>query len=221
MSGTGYDLSTNTYSQDGRIFQIEYANKNITNAETVMGVLTSDGVILATEKIRHNPLLVDDGNRRSFNVTRNIGLMICGKIPDGRDLLSRAREEATNFLDNFGIEIPVKTLVERLANYVHAHTIYGAYRPYGCAVMISGYDVKKDKFELYMIENSGIYRGYYACANGKGREIAKTHMERIYKENISSKDALTKGKYTIYNNLTKYIGLIKSCQSYCQSSWRV
>jgi len=27
MSGTGHDLSAMTYSQDGRIFQIEYAEK--------------------------------------------------------------------------------------------------------------------------------------------------------------------------------------------------
>ena len=194
MSGTGYDLSTSIYSQDGRVFQIEYGAKNIINAETVLGVITSDGVILATEKIRHNPLLIEDGNRRIFNVTESIGLMICGRVPDGKDCLRRAREEAKGYRNNFGIEISLKTLVERLANYIHAHTIYNAYRPYGSSVVLSGYNALKDKFEMYMIDNGGVYRGYYACANGKGREIGKTHVEAIHKSGVDSQGALVKGK---------------------------
>ena len=194
MSGTGYDLSTSIYSQDGRVFQIEYGAKNVTNAETVMGVVTSDGVILATEKIRHNPLLVEDANRRIFNVSENIGLLICGRVPDGKDCLRRAREEAKSYCSNFGIEIALKTLVERLANYIHAHTIYNAYRPYGSSVLLSGYNAQSDRFELYMIDNSGVYRGYFACANGKGREIGKTHVEAIYKSGVDSQTALVKGR---------------------------
>jgi 20S proteasome subunit alpha 7 len=30
--GTGYDLSASTYSPDGRVFQIEYANKAVENS---------------------------------------------------------------------------------------------------------------------------------------------------------------------------------------------
>ena len=194
MSGTGYDLSTSIYSQDGRVFQIEYGAKNISNAETVLAVVTSDGVILASEKIRHNPLLVEDGNRRIFNVSTSIGLLICGKVPDGKDCLRRAREEATSYRNNFGIEISLRTLVDRLANYIHAHTIYNAYRPYGSAIVLAGYNDASDKFELYMIDNSGVYRGYYACANGKGREIAKTQVEAIHKSGANSEDALQKGR---------------------------
>ena len=198
MSGTGYDLSTSIYSQDGRVFQIEYGAKNITNAETVMGVITSDGVILATEKIRHNPLLAEDGNRRIFNVTESIGLLICGRVPDGKDCLRRAREEARGYRNNFGIDIALRTLVERLANYIHAHTIYNAYRPYGCSVLLSGYNRVTDKFELYMIDNAGIYRGYFACSNGKGREIGKTHVEAIHKSGATSEEALQKGTGRIW-----------------------
>lgn len=38
MSGTGYDLSTSIYSQDGRIFQIEYAQKAVENSETIVAI---------------------------------------------------------------------------------------------------------------------------------------------------------------------------------------
>lgn len=207
MSGTGYDLSTGIYSQHGRLFQIEYASKNISNAQTVLGVLTSDGVIMATEKIRHNPLLSRDKNPRISNITKNMGLMICGKIPDGKALLKRAREEAENYRDNFGIEIPPVTLVERLSNYVHAHTIYNAYRVVGCAIVISAYNKVTDKFELYMINNDGVYRGYYGCANGKGREIAKTQVEKIYKEKKNSREALVGGRQIGFGGSVSELGV--------------
>lgn len=56
MSGTGYDLSTSIYSQEGKIVQLEYAAKAVQNAETVIGVVCSDGVILGSEKIRSSKL---------------------------------------------------------------------------------------------------------------------------------------------------------------------
>lgn len=34
--GTGYDLSVTTYSPDGRIFQVEYANKAVENSGCVL-----------------------------------------------------------------------------------------------------------------------------------------------------------------------------------------
>ena len=56
MSGTGYDLSSSIYSQDGRLFQLEYSKKVIDNSETIMGVVCSDGIILACENIQNSPL---------------------------------------------------------------------------------------------------------------------------------------------------------------------
>ena len=56
MSGTGYDLSTSVYSQDGKIYQLEYAQKSIEQSETVLAIKCKDGVILACENIQRSPL---------------------------------------------------------------------------------------------------------------------------------------------------------------------
>jgi 20S proteasome subunit alpha 7 len=179
MSGTGYDLSTSIYSQDGRVFQIEYATKAVDNAETFVGLRTNDGIILACEKIRNSPLEAVDANRRIFSIEENIGFGICGRLPDGKNILHRARKEAKGYRKNFGRTIPVSVLAERLANYVHAHTIYSQFRPLGCTIFISGYDLEKKKFILYMIDNSGNLRSYLGCTSGKGKQTAKSHLERF------------------------------------------
>ena len=177
MSGTGYDLSTSMYSQDGRIFQIEYAAKAVENSETVMGLCCSDGVILACEKIESSPLEASNANPRIFNIEKHIGMAICGRLADGKNVVLKARKECDAYRRNFGRPLPGHILADRMANYMHAHTCYGQFRPLGIAVFISCYD--DGVYSLFMIDNSGLLRGYRGVTHGKGRQVAKTHLEKF------------------------------------------
>ena len=177
MCGTGYDLSTSIYSQDGRIFQIEYALKAVENSETVVALLCTDGVILGCEKIQSSPLEMSNSNHRIFNVDKHIGIAICGRLPDGKNIVSRARKECDSYRQNFGRDLPGPILADRLANYVHAHTCYGQFRPLGVAVFIAC--VENGVYSLFMIDNSGLLRGYRGTAHGKGRQVAKTYLENF------------------------------------------
>lgn len=175
MSGTGYDLSTSTYSQDGRIFQIEYALKAVESSETVVALCCTDGIILACEKIQSSPLESSNSNHRIFNVDKHIGLAICGRLPDGKNVVSRARKECDSYRDSFGRNLPGPILADRIANYIHAHTCYGQFRPLGIAVFISSID--DNVLSLFMIDNSGLLRGYRGVAHGKGRQVARGMLE--------------------------------------------
>jgi 20S proteasome subunit alpha 7 len=175
MSGTGYDLSTSTYSQDGRIFQIEYAHKAVENAETVVALCCSDGIILACEKIQTSPLETADRNHRIFNIDKHIGIAICGRLPDGKNVVNRARKECESYKRNFGRDIPGPILADRMANYIHAHTCYLQFRPLGTAIFIATID--ENQLSLFMIDNSGLLRGYRGVAHGKGRQVAKSFLE--------------------------------------------
>ena len=177
MSGTGYDLSSSIYSQDGRIFQLEYATKAVDNSETFLGLRTHNGVILACEKIRQSALETPDANRRIFSVEMNIGVGVCGRLPDGKNVVHRARKECQGYRKNFDRTIPCQVLAERLANYVHAHTLYGQFRPLGCVIFIAGFE--EGRYVLYMIDNTGLLRSFRGCSSGKGKQIAKTHLERF------------------------------------------
>ena len=78
-----------------------------------------------------------DGNHRIFNIDKHIGLAICGRLPDGKNVVSRARKECDGYRDNFGRNLPGPILADRLANYIHAHTCYGQFRPLGIAVFLA------------------------------------------------------------------------------------
>ena len=174
---SGYDTSCTTLSQEGRIYQIEYANKAIENSSTVLGIIFKDGVVLISEKIRQSKAIVSGSNHSVYSVAPHIGMAICGLLPDGRNIVSRAKLEASSYLKNYGIPISGQILAERLSIYVHAHTCHWGARPFGCCVFISSYDTDK-KYHLYMLENTGNFFEYYACANGKGRQIVKATVEK-------------------------------------------
>ena len=45
-----YDRSTTTFSPEGRLHQVEYAIEAINNAGTCVGILASDGIVMASER---------------------------------------------------------------------------------------------------------------------------------------------------------------------------
>mmetsp|Transcript_24577 Transcript_24577/g.37909 ORF Transcript_24577/g.37909 Transcript_24577/m.37909 type:complete len:271 (+) Transcript_24577:65-877(+) len=178
-SGSGYDLSSSTFSPDGRIFQVQYAQKAVENAGTALGIKCSDGVVLAVEKPKVNKMLLDNFSRRIHTVDTHSGVAITGFISDGRQVVNRAREEASNYDESYGSSIPPKVLADRVGSYVHYFTLHGALRPFGSAVLIASYDPETKEHMLSMVEPSGAAYQYYGCAAGKGRQPAKTEMEKL------------------------------------------
>ena len=45
-----YDSSTTTFSPEGRLHQVEYAIEAINNAGTCIGILATDGIVMASER---------------------------------------------------------------------------------------------------------------------------------------------------------------------------
>jgi len=194
--GTGYDLSASTYSPDGRIFQVEYANKAVENSGTAIGLRVKDGVIFAVEKLIHSKLLVPGANRRIQSLDRHIGLATAGLLADGRNISNRARDEANHFRELHRSAIPLKEIASRIGQYVQAYTLYSSVRPFGISTIVGGVD--KDGPSLYIIEPSGVYFGYHGAAVGKGRQLAKTELEKLKLSEMSTREAVLEAARIIY-----------------------
>jgi len=184
-----YDLSCMTFSPDGKVFQVEYAGKAVENSETIIGVLCKDGVILASEKLIVSKMLVEGTNKRIYHIHDDLGMVIGGRIPDGKNIVHRARQEAQSYKQNYGIDMSGSVLTDRISQYVHTYTLYYEYRPFGSSVITASYD-EFDGYSLYMIEPSGQFLGYYGCATGKGKQIAKSHLDKTDFRTMTCKEAL-------------------------------
>jgi 20S proteasome subunit alpha 3 len=54
-----YDTRTTIFSPEGRLYQVEYAMEAISHAGTCLGILASDGILIAAEKRNVHKLLDD------------------------------------------------------------------------------------------------------------------------------------------------------------------
>ena len=154
MSGSGYDDSVIFLSPEGKIFQIEYADKAVETSNMILGVVCSDGVILGTEKVVINKLLLPQTDKRIYSISRTSGIVVNGLIPDGRNIMYRGRKEHGSYKEMFGMEINGKVLAERLGGYMHEKTCYYSNRPFGTSCLLSGWD-EMNGYSLYQLEPSG------------------------------------------------------------------
>jgi len=188
-TGAGYDYSCGTYSPDGRIFQVEYAQKAVENSGTAIGIQCSDGIVLAVEKPMLSKMLVAGSNRRIFGIDSHAGIAVTGFTADGRQLVHRAREEAQSYRETYGHRIVPSVLANRISLFVHFYTTHGSLRPFGSTALVAAYDEEEKKASLYMIEPSGLSFKYFGCAAGKGAQAAKTELEKVM--NRASENGIT------------------------------
>lgn len=172
----GYDTECSTLSQEGKIYQVDYATKAVEDSSSVLGLVCANGVILMREKILHSNTQVKGSNKAVYTVNESIGMTFGGLFPDGRALVSRAKGDSASYLKVYGVPIDGRQLSERVALEVAKNTMVWYMRPYASATLFSSYD-KMSGFHLYMIETNGNVQEYYACAHGKGRVAIKTELE--------------------------------------------
>lgn len=191
-SGSGYDLSSSTFSPDGRIFQVEYAGKAVEHAGLLVGISCEDGIVLAATKPQSSKMLVAGSGSRLATVAANCGGATTGFAPDGRQVVGRAREEAASYVETYGSTMPPSLLADRVAHYVHYFTLHGALRPFGATTMLAGYDEETSQCELYMVEPNGVAYQYRACAAGAKKQPAKTELEKLelHKTSIKCEEAV-------------------------------
>ncbi|KAJ6260016.1 hypothetical protein Dda_5661 [Drechslerella dactyloides] len=224
--GTGYDLSNSVFSPDGRNFQscqaymltevrtvqVEYAQKAVENGATTIGLRCKDGVILACEKLITSKLLVPGSNKRISSIDRHVGIATSGLIPDGKHFTNRARDESISWRRSYKESIPVASLADRMGSYAQAYTLYSSVRPFGVTAIIAGAD--DDGPGLYMIEPSGLYwvphhippihattghtPGYFGAATGKGRQAAKSEIEKLTLADLTLLQAVKEAARIIY-----------------------
>ncbi|XP_028409692.1 proteasome subunit alpha type-3-like [Dendronephthya gigantea] len=186
--GTGYDLSASHFSPDGRVFQVEYAQKAVENSGSVVGIKCKDGVVFGVEKLVKSKLYELSSNRRIFTIDTHVGMAVAGLLADARKIVTIARDEASNYRSDYGSEIPLKLLASRVASYVHVYTLYSFLRPFGCGVMLSS--LGQSGPELYLIDPSGVTWGYHGCAIGKAKQAARTAIEKLKVSELTAEEAV-------------------------------
>jgi len=177
-----YDSRTTIFSPEGRLYQVEYAMEAIGQAGTCLGILASDGVLLAAEKRVTNKLLDDMVmQEKIYKINENMAVTVAGITSDANILINMLRVEGQNHLLRQGVSAPCEQLVENVCNWKQRYTQSGGKRPYGVSILYMGWDAHYG-YQLYHSDPSGNYSGWKATCIGNNHVPAIALLKQEYKD---------------------------------------
>lgn len=179
--GSGYDRHITIFSPEGRLFQVEYAFKAVrTSGVTSIGVRGKDCVVFVTQKKVADKLIDATSVTRLFKITKFIGILVTGLMPDARAIVQQARQQAAEFRFKYGYECPVDFLAKVLADKAQVYTQHAYMRPLGVVTMLIGIDEEKGP-QLFKVDPAGYFVGYKATSVGAKETEATTALEKKLK----------------------------------------
>ena len=177
-----YDTKTTIFSPEGRLYQVEYAMEAINHAGNCLGLLASDGILLAAEYRLVTPLLDEAGfSEKIYRLDKHIACSVAGITGDANVLTEYLRTTAQRHVIKYGEPMPVEQLVQSLSDVKQRYTQFGGLRPFGVSILYMGWD-KHYKYQLYQSDPSGNYSGWKATCIGKNQQQAMSQLRQEYKE---------------------------------------
>jgi len=187
LTRSEYDRGVNTFSPEGRLFQVEYAIEAIKLGSTSIGVQTSEGVVLAVEKRITSKLLEPSSVKKVVKLDQHIGCAMSGLVADARTLVEHARVETQNHWFVYNEQMGVEACVQGICDLALGFGEGEMARPFGVALLVAGVDEKGPV--LYHTDPSGTFTRYEAKAIGAGSEGAQTYLQEHYNKSMKLHEA--------------------------------
>eukprot|EP00039_Didymoeca_costata_P031361 m.34349 g.34349 ORF g.34349 m.34349 type:complete len:249 (+) comp8712_c0_seq2:112-858(+) len=196
LTRSEYDRGVNTFSPEGRLFQVEYAIEAIKLGSTALGIQTSQGVILAVEKRITSPLMEPSSIEKIVEIDSHIACAMSGLTADARTLIERARVESQNYWFTYNEPMPMESVTQSVCNlamqFGETDGDESLSRPFGVSLLVAGIDKLPggvNKPSLYHTDPSGTYSAFKAKAIGSGSEGAQASLQEDYHSSLTIEEA--------------------------------
>ncbi|KAI7838011.1 hypothetical protein COHA_008193 [Chlorella ohadii] len=193
LTRSEYDRGVNTFSPEGRLFQVEYAIEAIKLGSTAIAVRTDEGVVMAVEKRVTSPLLEPSSIEKVAEIDEHIGVAMSGLTADARTLIDHGRVETQQHRFTYNEPMPLESVTQSLCDLAlrfgeDDNDEGGMSRPFGVALLVAGWDAEGGPV-LFHTDPSGTYVKYDAKAIGSGSEGAQTALQESYRKDMTLKEA--------------------------------
>jgi len=151
---------------------------------TTIGVVCTDGVILASEKrVSYGYMVMSRVGKKVFKVTDTIGAACAGLVSDMQILIREVEAYANLFRLDTNRPIAVKSAAKVMSNLLFNRRLF----PLITQTIVGGID--EEGSSLYVLDVLGSVIPDKYAAVGSGAEIALGVLEQGYKDGLTVKEA--------------------------------
>jgi len=151
---------------------------------TTIGLVYSDGVILAAEKrVTYGSMIMSKTGKKVFKIADQIGAACAGLVSDMQILAREVEAQANLFAYDAKRPMPVKAAAKVMSNILFNRRMI----PLITQTIVGGMD--DDGPSIYVLDVLGSLLPDNYAAVGSGAQIATGVLEEGYKDNMSQQDA--------------------------------
>lgn len=181
----GYDRTATMFSPEGKLLQVEYAEKAIRLGSASIGMNCSDGIFVIADKRIDDKLITQKSTNKIHEIDSHIMASSAGIVSDARILIEKSQVLAQQHRITYDSPIEPELIIKEISNIKQQFTQYGGARPFGVSLMIAG--IKDGKPELYTSDVTGNYFSYHANAIGEDDEKLREKLREKYKGDLTMK----------------------------------
>lgn len=147
---------------------------------TTVGLVCSDGVILATDtRVTAGGFIAHKRGKKLLQVDENIAVTISGGVADAQNVVDTLKYYARSYRIEKGVLLPVKSAARILSNILFSSRYY----PFIASVLVGGYD--REGGSLYNLDFFGSVLPSKVTSTGSGSPVALGVLEAGYQEGMS------------------------------------
>ncbi|KAF3629911.1 Proteasome subunit alpha type-4-A [Capsicum annuum] len=166
-----YDSCTIIFSPEGRLYQVEYAMEAIGNADSAIGILSKDGVVLVGEKkVTSNLLQTSTSSKKMYKIDDHVACAVAGIISDANILINTAMVQAQHYAFAYQESMPFEQLVQSLCDTKQGYTQFGGLHHFGVSFLFAG--------------------GWKAAEIGANNQAAQSILKKDYKDDITREEVV-------------------------------
>jgi len=112
----GYDRTATMFSPEGKLLQVEYAEKAIRLGSSSIGMVCSDGVLIIADKRIEEKLMTDKSASKIYEIDSHIIASAAGIVSDSRVLAERSQVLAQQHRVTYDSPIEPESIIKEISN---------------------------------------------------------------------------------------------------------
>ncbi|XP_023170035.1 proteasome subunit alpha type-2-like [Drosophila hydei] len=178
-----------SFNPFGEVKQVQYANNCSLRGEPAVGIVTEEGVVLATEKKMMMKYAIGSTLKKLQQTGSYMAMTYSGLAPDFRVLSKLFHKMACKYGIIHDNVMPVPSLMMAISSTMQEFTQSSGVRPFGLALLLGGWE--NEAGILYHLDASGSQQCYKACAIGRYTNDRTSFLEQMYTANMTVEEAIS------------------------------